>query len=272
MAGAIDLVSSWTDRLVGRLYRQFRDEPTWQQWAALLGRQFDDLETAFQSLLTMTSIDSSEGVQLDIIGRIVGQPRGGQVDATYRRMLRAQVLALKSEGTVAHLVAVLRAFLGSTASLIYSPSYPAGYVLTISLPLLTTALATLAVGFLRTATTTAVYGNLLYQTEADATTFFFDTCACLTAAAAPGAVALTVDSTAGLPATGSAVVAISLVDHETIDFAVTGPTSLSCTPLASAHDAGTQVSLIGALNLGLGFGDSTTPATGGTWAGALSTT
>jgi hypothetical protein len=56
------------------------------------------LQDAISQLLTLRSIDRGTGEQLDLIGRIVLQPRNGDVDADYRRRLRARISTNKSRG------------------------------------------------------------------------------------------------------------------------------------------------------------------------------
>lgn len=59
-----------------------------------------DAENALQQLLTQRSIDTAVGAQLDQIGTIVGQARGGLVDDDYRRYCRARIAANRSTGSV----------------------------------------------------------------------------------------------------------------------------------------------------------------------------
>lgn len=65
-----------------------------------------DIENALQQLLTMRFIDTAVGVQLDVLGNIVGQGRDGLVDATYRRYIRARISANRSKGTIADAIRV----------------------------------------------------------------------------------------------------------------------------------------------------------------------
>lgn len=57
-----------------------------------------DVENALQQLLLQRWIDSAVGVQLDQIGKIVGQLRLGMVDDDYRRFCRARILTNRSDG------------------------------------------------------------------------------------------------------------------------------------------------------------------------------
>lgn len=65
-----------------------------------------DCENAFQQLLTMRSIDTAEGAQLDVIGKLVGQGRAGMNDDMYRRMVRARISVNRSKGTARDLITV----------------------------------------------------------------------------------------------------------------------------------------------------------------------
>ncbi len=95
----IDEVADWIVRLRGKLFTRFRGKTTWEQWVQLLGRQFQDLEEATQSILLLMDIDNCPGRNLDVVGRIVGQPRLGNDDDTYRLYLKARIAANKSTGS-----------------------------------------------------------------------------------------------------------------------------------------------------------------------------
>jgi len=77
-----------------------------------------DVENAFQQLLTGRFVDTAIGEQLDIIGKIVGQPRNGQDDDTYRRFIRAEIRANRSDGVFEDLIAVAELVVGDAATTI----------------------------------------------------------------------------------------------------------------------------------------------------------
>jgi len=68
---------------------------------------YQDLENVFQQMLMSRVIDDAIGVQLDMLGRIVGQQREGFDDEDYRRMLRARIAANKT-GAIEHVLKVAR--------------------------------------------------------------------------------------------------------------------------------------------------------------------
>lgn len=77
-----------------------------EKLVANLATPFQSLEAALQQLLTERSIDTAVGAQLDVIGRIVGQPRNSLDDETYRRYCRARIATNKSNGTIENLITV----------------------------------------------------------------------------------------------------------------------------------------------------------------------
>lgn len=168
----LDYVEDWAARLRSRLYTQFRSATSWQAWCNdVLGPQFQDLEDAAQTLLTMLDIEASEGVQLDVIGRLVGQPRNGVDDPTYRLYLSARVLANKSTGTVDDIFKVMRALFGQDEA---RPTYVGGLVKQFAVRIgevLTRAEALIAVEFLGDAKEAAARGILEWG-EQGATAMF----------------------------------------------------------------------------------------------------
>lgn len=82
---------------------------------ALVGAGVQDLHDIAYRMLVSRWIDTALGAQLDRLGWIVAMPRSGWPDETYRRILRAQILTLRSDGTTPHLLKILEA-LGATLS------------------------------------------------------------------------------------------------------------------------------------------------------------
>ena len=58
-----------------RLANQFKESPNLIAYIKALLRENDELETVFQDLLNDRYIDTAVGVNLDIVGEIVGQAR-----------------------------------------------------------------------------------------------------------------------------------------------------------------------------------------------------
>lgn len=94
---------------IALLISQFRDKAKLEILLRAWLEQVQALEDAFWDLYVKRSIDAGEGVMLDVIGRIVGQPRGANAaDAAYRPWLRARVLVNKSKGKPEQLIQIVR--------------------------------------------------------------------------------------------------------------------------------------------------------------------
>lgn len=73
---------------------------------ALVG-PIQEAEDALQQLLTERTVDTAIGAQLDVIGKLVGQPRAGEPDdEKYRRYVRARISTNKSTGLVSDVLKV----------------------------------------------------------------------------------------------------------------------------------------------------------------------
>lgn len=264
IATAIDHVADWVARLRTRLYTQFREKPKiWQIVSTTLAPQFQELEDAFQQLTTLRSIELSEGAQLDVLGRIVGQVRGAApTDADYRMMLRARILANRSNGTVPELLAVLRAALDQAGQRVLEVDP----VLAFQIAIVGLALnpggtpgddgwkVTALLDLLGDARAGGVRGVLEWQPEEDAATFYTHLATTLTANELAGSTTLDVDSTDGFPASGQLRLDDGAATEETVAYtSKTATTFVLSSGTANAHDQRGTVSLIGAENIGQGF-------------------
>lgn len=103
-----------TTEAYDRLLQQFKDKPNTAALLALFTARYDGLEAVFYALLVERTIYAAVGAQLDQIGAIVGQPRQGLDDDTYRRYILARVAANSSDGLVEDLIAVTRLVLNDS--------------------------------------------------------------------------------------------------------------------------------------------------------------
>lgn len=72
----------------------------------LFGEQIQEVEDALVGMDRRLNIDLMSGVQLDGIGEIVGQPRAGMSDATYKLFLKGRIGKNTSEGTLEEVIQV----------------------------------------------------------------------------------------------------------------------------------------------------------------------
>lgn len=78
--------------------------------------ELQELNDAATALLTDTSIDGSEGVQLDGLGQIIGLPRQGLTDEQYQAALKAWVRVNDSSGTIEEINEIVRLATNTTTA------------------------------------------------------------------------------------------------------------------------------------------------------------
>lgn len=83
------------DNLIGF----FKEGPRNQAMLQTIMEQVQAVEDAALALFTVFDIDVAEGEALNILGRILGEPRYGRSDGEYRRVLNILLLVLRSSGT-----------------------------------------------------------------------------------------------------------------------------------------------------------------------------
>lgn len=100
--GDVDHVQEAIDRLP----TQYTSDAGVTTLLAALARPAQALEDTLQDMLLNRAVDTAEGAQLDIIGKLVGQARGGQLDDVYRRYIRARIKTSRSKGIVEDLIRI----------------------------------------------------------------------------------------------------------------------------------------------------------------------
>lgn len=95
--------------------------------------QIQDLEdcAVLLVLFQRNTPTNLQGVQLDVLGKILGQPRWGRTDGNYRLLLNARIIANSSQGTVDPLLEVIFGILGIMP--VYYQGGAASYMITLTL-------------------------------------------------------------------------------------------------------------------------------------------
>lgn len=70
------------------------------------------LEDTFQNLIVNRRVDNAVGAQLDLLGKLVTQPRNGNDDETYRRHIKARIATNASDGIRRELINITKLVLG----------------------------------------------------------------------------------------------------------------------------------------------------------------
>lgn len=134
------------------------------------------LGAAMRAVLTQRSIDTAVGAQLDVLGALVGRARQGVTDdEIYRRYIRAQISANKSDGTIPDILTVARAVLGNGGTIVNSNTGCAAYVLRVEGLAVSDDVAGVLVELVLQATSAGVRAVVEWSSADPTTTLYWDT-------------------------------------------------------------------------------------------------
>ncbi len=156
-----------------RLVQQYQKTKI-QALVGALALPAQDLEDALYQILTLRWLTSAQGIQLDALGRIVGQRRLGLDDPTYQLFLQARILVNKSSGGPEELISALKIVLSSTATLELRYFLPCSFTMTIHGQAVTNVLAAVLAQLLTSARAAGVGAQLIWSTVAPSATFTLD--------------------------------------------------------------------------------------------------
>lgn len=91
-----------------KLVAPFWGKPRIASLLYALIRQVQDLEDTIWEVSERYQIDTADDARLNVLGRIVGQPRFGFNTETYRAVIRGRIRAARSHGRTDDIVEVLR--------------------------------------------------------------------------------------------------------------------------------------------------------------------
>ncbi len=167
---ALEHITDHVAQAQGRLAQQYRDSTSMKGVVQLIATEWQTLEDVFWSELA-TTIENEVGEQLDVLGRVVNQPREGRDDASYRVWIRARVRINRSGGTAPTLIDIFRTLAPAGATVRFEPQYPAGFVMRIGAQPVTNGPQLVEV--LRAASAAGVKAILEYLNVAPAASFSF---------------------------------------------------------------------------------------------------
>lgn len=134
------------------------------------------LESAMRQVLLLRGIGTAVGVQLDVLGAIVGRAREGEPDdEIYRRYVRAQITTNKSDGTINTILKVAGLVVSDPSATFTLHNYGiATYSLEVSGIALTEAVAQVLVRMIIKATAGGVRAIVEYATSDADDVFRYD--------------------------------------------------------------------------------------------------
>ena len=121
----ISAVDNYYALITPLILEQYKKSTNLLGLVALFMSHLDRAEAGLWELNDLMSIDKSEGVQLDLLGDIIGLARGVSDDLTYRVRLKMKA-GLYASGTAPDIQKAIFDLTGSTEVLLF-PEWPAGY-------------------------------------------------------------------------------------------------------------------------------------------------
>tara|TARA_R110000787_G_scaffold201578_1_gene312387 strand:- start:472 stop:1224 length:753 start_codon:yes stop_codon:yes gene_type:complete len=107
---------------------QFKDAPNFNKFLEVASSTFDELDVVFSDIRILLNISTQQGVQLDLLGDIVVEKRGGRSDIDYRKALTLKIFRNTSRGFVDDVVQILTLMTDAT-KVVYSDNPPAAYTI-----------------------------------------------------------------------------------------------------------------------------------------------
>lgn len=111
-----------------RLFEQFKGVASIEGVIDAFISEVQVLEDTFNDLCNDRAIESAIGLQLDLLGDIVGQARNGDDDETYRLRIKIRIIQNLSEGEPERVIQVYK-FLLNASTVFYGELHPASVFL-----------------------------------------------------------------------------------------------------------------------------------------------
>ncbi len=128
VTGAVDGVYSQNTEhaaeAISHLIQFFRDGPRNQALLECVMAQVQELEDASWAIYGAFDVDTAEGDQLDLLGKLVGEGRQDRDDDEYRTAVRVRILVNGSNGRMSELLAIAEG-ISPTAVITAREFYPA---------------------------------------------------------------------------------------------------------------------------------------------------
>ena len=131
MAKEPELKANHVETAIANLQPDFRLEqcaPNLHKLVRVLVGEVQELEELWWALIFDRTLDTASGYVLDQWGRVVGEPRDGLDDATYRNFIRARIASNNSDGTPETLIGIIKTITGANSVHYWNVSGPNFYM------------------------------------------------------------------------------------------------------------------------------------------------
>lgn len=122
------------DEGVGLFTDEWQEKPRLEALLRSYLNRLQELEDTTWNVLESRLIDNAVNSQLDTLGKLVGQPRLGLDDTTYRTYVKARALVNRSKGRGEDIIALCTTLLGAFTTTL-TEMYPASFIIETNVPL-----------------------------------------------------------------------------------------------------------------------------------------
>lgn len=117
---------------LARLLEGYKGTTAFKELLAIYLEAFQELEDATFAVILGRMLDNAVGVQLDVLGAIVGEARQEKVDALYKVWIRVRISINKSRGTVPDIIACIQ--LATDAEFVFTEYSRAAFAVEFETP------------------------------------------------------------------------------------------------------------------------------------------
>ena len=110
---SFDRITDHRAVILSRPTSQYQNAERLKHILTIEGDRTQDIENALYTLLTDRWLDDAEGKQLDELGDIVGEPRLGRLDETYREAIGVRITLSRGGGEPEIIIAFCQNILGA---------------------------------------------------------------------------------------------------------------------------------------------------------------
>ena len=121
----LEQVTDHTEQAYSLFLDQYLEKPRLFALLASYTDEIQELEDAIWGVRIGRFLDSAEGAQLDVIGKLVGEPRNDRPDNVYKILIAGKIRVNWSHGHPDDVIAVVRLVQGAENTHRYYDVYPA---------------------------------------------------------------------------------------------------------------------------------------------------
>lgn len=254
VAGKVDHVAA----AIARLPEQFKNKTKIVNLLTALATPAVSLEAALWQLLVERSVTAAIGIQLDQLGVLVGQERGGLSDSDYRRYISARIAANRSRGNFEDLIRVANLVINDATCRVETATQNGTVRVRLRVIAVSDSLASIVLLFLDDTVSGGIRVILESDPDLESNMFTTDAMRSLNGAHVIGQSALATNEPAAWgdwPASGTVEIDLA-ANLETIAYTMSGSTIVLQSALTKNHATNSEIRLISAQQSGKGLGSS----------------